>query len=115
MRYYIGTVKTWGPANAKCAEICREVKGYENCLVADELSRDAIVEQLQQMVEAKNAAYPRTKRLVVKTHYGSVYCYPEMRMPDSDMVFSFGFEPVRRVFRFAEEGGMAIEGRNRIN
>lgn len=102
MKYFIDKVNTWGPANRKCAVLHRVMKKYEFCLVADELSRDALVEHVKQMVEELNKAYPRTKRLVVKAWNDSVCCWPENRASDSDSVFAFALKPVRREFRFAE-------------
>ena len=104
MKYYIDRVNTWGPANAKCAKLHQEMKQYEHCLVADDIARDALVEQVRQTVEQANADYPRTKRLTVETYHNSVYCRPEKPASDSDNVFSFALSPVRRVFRFAEGG-----------
>ena len=107
MKYYIGRINTWGPANAKCAKLHQEMKQYEHCLVADVLSRDALVEQVRQTVEQANADYPRTKRLVVKAWNNRVCCWPENRASDSDTVFSFTLEPVRQEFR-AERGQQPI-------
>lgn len=110
MRYYIERINTWGPANAKCAELHREMKKYAGCLVADELSKDALVEEVRQTVERLNAAYPRTKKLVVREMYGSVMCYPEQRTSDSDVVFSFTLARVERVYRFADCAGVLESG-----
>ena len=108
MRYYIGRVNTWKAQNNKCEELNREIKTYENTLVADELSREALMEQVRQTVERLNAAYPRTRKLVVVTRQGSVICHPEQRVSDSDAVFSFELMPVRRSYRFAEGSRPAI-------
>ena len=102
MKYFIDKINTWGPANRKCAELHQEMKQYENCLVADEVSRDALIEQVRHTVETLNKAYPRTKRLVVKAWNNSVCCWPENRASDSDSVFAFALKPVRREFRFVE-------------
>jgi hypothetical protein len=110
MRYYIERINTWGPANAKCAELHREMKKYAGCLVADDLSKDALVEEVRQTVERLNAAYPRTKKLVVRVMYGSVLCYPEQRTSDSDGVFSFSLAKVVREYRFAEGAGVLESG-----
>lgn len=116
MKYYIGRINTWGPANAKCAKLHQEMKQYEHCLVADELSRDALVEQVRQTVEQANADYPRTKRLVVEACYNGVYCRPEKPASDSDNVFSFTLDPVRQEFHFTEkyvDGMLTIGGERR--
>lgn len=104
MKYFIQRINTWGPANAKCAKLHQEMKQYEHCLVADDIARDALVEQVRRTVEQANADYPRTKRLTVRFRDDHVSCVPDPRSSDSDTVFSFALSPVRRVFRFAEGG-----------
>ena len=110
MKYYIERIRTWGPANAKCAELHREMKKYEGCLVADELSKDALIEEVRQTVERLNAAYPKTKKLVVRAMYGDVMCYPERRTSDSDGVFQFTLARVEKVYRFVESAGVLEPG-----
>lgn len=102
MKYFIDKVNTWGPANRKCAELHQEMKQYANCLVADDIARDALVEQVKHMVELLNNEYPRTKRLKVEVLHNHVSCHPDPRLSDSDAVFSFTLVPVKREFRFAE-------------
>ena len=106
MKYYIERINTWGPANAKCAELHREMEKYEGCLVADDLSKDALIEEVRQTVERLNAAYPRTKKLVVRERWESVLCHPEPRTTDSDRVFSFFLARVVREYRYAEGAGV---------
>ena len=108
MKYYIERINTWGPANAKCAELHQEMKKYAGCLVADDVAKDALIEEVRQTVERLNAAYPRTKKLVVRTFMGDVMCYPEQRTSDSDGVFSFTLAKVVRVYRFAEGAGHGV-------
>lgn len=109
MKYYIGSVYTRKAANAKCAELNREMDKYEGCLVADDVARDALVEEVRQTVKRLNEAYPRTKPLTVKTDRTGVYCHPEPATSDSDTVFSFNLQRVRREYRFAE-GNNLLEG-----
>ena len=108
MKYYIERINTWGPANAKCAELHREMKKYAGCLVAYDVAKDALIEEVRQTVERLNAAYPRTKKLVVRTHMDSVLCHPELRTSDSDGVFSFALAKVVREYRFAEGAGHGV-------
>ena len=64
MMYYIERPNTWAPANRKCAEVQEYVDKFKNCLIADDLSLDALIEEIRRKVEELNAAYPRTKKLV---------------------------------------------------
>lgn len=63
--YYIDRPSTWRAANRKCAEVQEFVNQFKNCLVANELSRDAMIQDIRHKVEELNEAYPRTKKLAV--------------------------------------------------
>lgn len=104
MMYYIDRPSTWKAANRKCAEIHEYVEQFKNTLIKDDLSRDALIEDLRLKVEEFNAAYPRTKKLVVRFDFGDfISCYPEEQYSDSDYVFTINLRPVRRTYRFAEQ------------
>ena len=111
MMYYIERPNTWRAANRKCAEIQEFVGKFQNCLVADELSRDALIEELRHKVEELNGSYPRTKKLVVRFDFGDfISCQPEEQCSDSDYVFTINIHPVRKTYRFAEKAAVLKEG-----
>jgi hypothetical protein len=111
MMYYIDSPNTWRAANKKCAEVQEFVNKFKNCLIADELSRDAMVVEIRQKVAELNDAYPRTKKLVVDYDFeGYVSCYPEGRVPDYEYVFTIKILPVRRTYQFAESAAVLEEG-----
>lgn len=112
MMYYIERPNTWRASNRKCAEIQEFVGKFQNCLIADELSRDALIQELCNKVKELNDAYPRTKKLVVKMGITNDYvsCYPDPRGSDSDSVFTISFMPVRRLYRFTENFAVLKEG-----
>lgn len=107
MMYYIEKPQTWSPANKKCAEIQKFVAQYENCLVADDGSRDALIKEIRHKVEELNAAYPCTKKLKVNFSFTSDYisCVPEERKIFDEFVFAFHFYPVKRTYDVVKEGG----------
>lgn len=111
MMYYIDSPQTWRAANKKCAEIQEFVNQFKNCLIADKLSRDALVQEIRRKVAELNEAYPRTKKLVVHYDFDDyVSCYPEGRGADYENVFIIRILPVKRTYRFAEKAGMLEEG-----
>ena len=114
MMYFIERVNTWKATNQKVAELNNYVKQYDKTLIVDDISRDALVEELRHKVEELNEAYPKTKKLVVGTIDDNfVYCEPMPRKSDSDVVFSFLVWPVRRTYRFAEAPTEAQLAKNR--
>lgn len=112
MMYFIERPNTWTPANRKCAEIQEYVGKFKNCLIADDLSRDALIEEIRNKVEELNAAYPRTKKLVVDLGMTGDYvsCHPHPRTSDSDSIFTMNIYPVLRTYRFAEQAAVLEEG-----
>ena len=110
MMYYIERPNTWRAANRKCAELQDYVGRFKNCLIADELSRDALIEELRHKVEELNAAYPRTKKLKVRfSSEEFISCYPEGQHVD-EYVFTINIHPVKRTYQFAEKANVLKEG-----
>ncbi len=111
MMYYIDRPNTWRAANKKCAEIQEFVDKFKNCLIADELSRDALVIEIREKVAELNHDYPRTKKLVVNYDFdGYVSCFPEGRGADYEYVFTIRILPVRRTYQFAEQVAVLEKG-----
>lgn len=112
MMYFIDRPNTWRAANRKCAEVQEFVDQFKNCLIADDLSRDALIEDIRHKVMELNAAYPRTKKLVVDMGITGDYvsCHPEPRSSDSDSIFTMNIYPVVKTYRFAEQVGVLEEG-----
>ena len=114
MMYFIQRINTWwSPANQKCKLLQDFVKQFENTLIADEISRDALVEDIRRKVEELNQAYPRTKPLVVDfdiCHRDYVSCQPELRKIEDlyDFTFTFHIPPVRRTYRFSEKAAASL-------
>ncbi len=111
MMYYIESPQTWRAANKKCAEIQEYINKFKNCLIADELSRDALIMDVRRKVAELNDAYPRTKKLVVDYDFGNyVSCYPEGRGCEYENAFIIRILPVRRTYQFAESAAVLEEG-----
>lgn len=113
MMYFIQRINTWSPANQKCKLLQDFVKQFENTLIADDISRDALVEDIRRKVEELNQAYPRTKPLVVDfdiCHLDYVSCQPELRKIEDEYAFTFHIHPVRRTYRYFEDVNLPLEG-----
>lgn len=111
MMYFIQRINTWRPANQKCKQVQAFVDQFRNCLIPDEISRDALVEDIRRKVEELNQAYPRTKPLVVNfdiCHRDYVSCQPELRKIEDEYVFTFHIHPVRRTYRFSEKAAASL-------
>ena len=105
MMYFIQRINTWSAANQKCRLLQDFVNQFENTLIADDISRDALVEDIRRKVEELNQAYPRTKPLVVDfdiCHRDYVSCKPEHNRIEDLYAFTFHIHPVRRTYRFSE-------------
>lgn len=112
MMYYIESPYTVKAANRKCEELYEFIWQFNHCLIADDLSRDALILDISRKVIELNAAYPRTKELVVRRgiNDNNLICHPETRTSDSDTVFTITFHPVRRTYQFAEQLNILEEG-----
>ncbi|MBR3987516.1 MAG: hypothetical protein IKK04_10240 [Bacteroidales bacterium] len=111
MMYYIEKPNTWSPANRKCKELQEYVDQFKNCLIPDDLSRDALIEDIRHKVEELNQAYPRTKKLVVTLdhhHHDFISCQPEFRKIEDEYVFTIRLLPVRRTYRFSESAAASL-------
>lgn len=106
--YYIDRPSIWSPANKKCKQLQDFVGQYKNTLIADEISRDALLEEIRAKVEELNQAYPRTKPLVVTDHDNHIACFPKNRTIADEYVFTFRTEPVRRTYRFSEKATASL-------
>lgn len=108
--YYINRPATWKAANRKWAEVHDYIDRFRECLVADELARDAMIAEIRRKVADLNAAYPRTKRLVVRFNFNNLLsCAPDDGLVDQ-YVFTIHFLPVRKTYRFAESTAALEEG-----
>lgn len=105
MMYYIDMPQTYKPANRKCAEIQEYIERFNHCLIASDLSRDALIEEIRHKVDELNKAYPRTKKLVVNG-ISHIMCYPEGKACEYQYVFLFDFKQVMSTYQFSEKGNV---------
>ena len=109
--YYIERPSTWRAANRKCAELQDYVSQFRYCLIADELSRDALIQDIRHKVEELNAAYPRSKTLKVHFDFSDfLSCFADPKKVADQYVFTIRILPVRRTYKFAEKANVLEEG-----
>ena len=108
MMYYIDRPHTWKAKNRLWADIQTFVAQFENTLIADEISRDALIEEIRTKVEELNQAYPRMKKLKFDCRNLFVSCFNDVRAFDNDYVFTFHILPVRRTYRFSEKATASL-------
>lgn len=110
MMYYIERPNTWRAANKKCAELIDYVDQFRNCLITDELSRDALIQELRHKAKELNDKYPRSRKLIVRFDFSDfISCYPENQHVD-EHVFTINLHPVLKTYHFAEEANALKEG-----
>lgn len=112
MMYYIEMPKTWRAANRKCGDVLEFIKQFEHCLIASDLSLEALIFEIRHKVDELNKAYPRTKKLVVTggAEDRRIYCFPEGRGAEYEYVFIIDANPVRRTYQFAESSAVLSKG-----
>lgn len=70
MNYFIEYIGTYSNVNKKGMELQEFVQQFENFLIPDELSLDALKSELKSAIETMNAKYPRTMPVYL-THAGA--------------------------------------------
>ena len=106
--YYIDRPATWSSANRKCELLQDFVNQFRNTLIADDISRDALVEDIRHKVEELNQAFPRTKPITVTDRDNYIACFHKTRTSGDEYVFTIRTEPVRRTFRFSEKAAASL-------
>ena len=108
MMYYIDRINTWKAPNRKCVELQEFVGQFNYTLIADEISRDALVEEIRHKVDELNEAYPRTKKLIMVKEEDFIACHNGCFNIDYQYAFTLYIAPVRRTYRFSEPATKAL-------
>ncbi len=115
--YYIDRPATWKAANKKWEEVQQYVLGaYSNATVADEKTKEAIFDDIKNIVSKLDKKYPRTKKLVVAYRDFYISCYAEGALSSSraeSYVFTLQFRPVDKMYNtYTPEGKLGVWVRN---
>ena len=104
MPYFIDYIKTYASTNNKGRELQQYIVQFEQRLVTDELSMDALKEEVKQEIERLNKAYPRTQPLELNIWTGKGYGQWTAWVKDNSdkIVFVLSWKSVLGTYRFSE-------------
>lgn len=105
MPYFIDYIKTYASTNNKGRELQQYIVQFEQRLVTDELSMDALKEEVKQEIERLNEAYPRTQPLELDSYRGKGYGQWKAWVKDNSdkIVFVLSWKAVLGTYRFSEK------------
>ena len=104
MPYFIDYIKTYASTNNKGRELQQYIVQFEQRLVTDELSMDALKEEIKQEIERLNKAYPRSQPLKLNIWTGKGYGQWTAWVKGNcdKMVFVLSWKSVLGTYRFSE-------------
>ena len=106
MMFFVESLNTYVPKNRAWKKLCDYVGIYKYVLVKDEISKDALVEDLRQKVNEINAEHPKLKPIKFSagacggSHFRIDASVDKMGCPD--MVFILDIVKVRSIFQYCE-------------
>lgn len=105
MPYFIDDIKTYASTNNKGRELQQYIALFEQKLVTDELSMDALKKEIKLKIERLNKAYPKTKPLELDSYRGKGYGQWTARVKDNSdkIVFALHWKSVLGTYRFSEK------------
>lgn len=114
MMYFVQHLQTYAAKNHACQELRDYVEHYENVLVKDEISLDAIKEELRLKVNQINAAHPKLKP--IRFSSGNIgdgifrmdASTDKMGCPDT--IFIMDICKVRSIYQFSENNTLQLKG-----
>lgn len=62
MLYFVQTFNTYSPKNRACKKLIDFVQKFERVLVKDEVSLDALKEEIRIKIDGINAEHPKLKK-----------------------------------------------------
>lgn len=106
MLYFVQTFNTYSPKNRACKKLIDFVKKFERALIKDELSLDALKEEIRIQIDEINAEHPKLKK--IRFSAGNITDGVQRidasvdNMGCSDYVFFMDICRVRSVYQFLE-------------
>lgn len=113
MRFFVQHLSTYAPKNRAWKKVTDYVMKFERVLIPDEISRDALVEELRLKTEEINAQHPKLKPIRFSagsldgTSFRVSASVDKCGCPDS--VFTLDIVKVRSIYQFNENVKGAIE------
>lgn len=108
MLYFVQNFNAYSPKNLACKELLDFVQKFERVLIKDELSLDAMVEEIRLNIQKISAKYPKLKK---KINFSSNHISDGTLRIDATIesmgcpcyIFYIDICKVRRVFQFSEQ------------
>lgn len=113
MRFFVQHLSTYAPKNRAWKKFIDYVVKFERVLIPDEISRDALVEELRLKTEEINAQHPKLKPIRFSsgnldgTSFRVSASVDKCGCPDT--VFSLDIVRVRSIYQYSESMKGVIE------
>mgnify|MGYP005946576159 CR=1 FL=1 len=113
MRFFVQHLSTYAPKNRAWKKFNDYVVKFERVLIPDEISRDALVEELRLKTEEINAQHPKLKPIRFSsgnldgTSFRVSASVDKCGCPDT--VFSLDIVRVRSIYQYSESMKGGIE------
>lgn len=105
--YFVYSLQPYSPKNRAWRELLEYVKQYEYVLIKDEISLDALIEELRMKVSEINTKYPKLKQIRFSSGKMAVGVQQIDASTDSmgcpDMIFFMNICRVHSVYQFSEK------------
>jgi hypothetical protein len=106
MLYFVQTFNTYSPKNRACKKLIDFVQKFERVLIKDELSLDALKEEIRIKVDEINAEHPKLKKIRFSASNiggGAQRIDASVdNMGCSDYVFFMDICRIRSIYQFSE-------------
>lgn len=100
--YITTNLTVYQPKNKACKELCDFVRPYEYIIISDDLSLDALIEEIRTKVNEINSKYPRIKPIKFGADNERINA-SVFTNGCPDYVFFLSYKKVRSVYQFAEQ------------
>lgn len=101
MMYITTNLIIYQPKNKACKELCDFVKKYAYILLKDELSLDAMIEEIRTKVNDINSTYPKLKPLKFGASENRINT-SIFTQGSPDYIFFIDYHKVRSIYQFSE-------------
>lgn len=104
MQYFIDYIIDYSSVNNKGHELQTFVRKFNQCLIPDELSLDAMKAEIEHEIERLNKAYPRTRPLVLSVYSGKNFSQWKVHAKGNadKVVFFMSCKAIVKTFLYSE-------------
>lgn len=104
MMFFIHYLKTYSTTNKKGRELNEFMSKFADTLISDELSLDALKQEVQKKVAELNSKYPKVQEFVFSDRFGQWSVKPDNGI--DSYIFILTFSKVRSTYKFMEAVGI---------